>query len=72
MCRGHGNEDPVKSKGIDPDRTIRTAFNASSYWMLRIDRIFDLMIHLKDGMNQFCMTDGRHAVEMVLPVRRTN
>lgn len=64
---------PVKSKGIDPDRTIRTAFNAQ--FILDAAKSIassDLMIHLKDGMNQFCMTDGRHAVEMVLPVRRTN
>ena len=62
---------PVKSKGIDPDRTIRTAFNCQFLLdALRSINATDIMIHLKDGMNQFCITDGRHAIEMILPVRR--
>lgn len=62
---------PVKSKGIDPDRTIRTAFNCQFLLdALKNLTATDVMIHLKDGMNQFCITDGRYSIEMILPVRR--
>lgn len=62
---------PVKSKGIDPGRTIRTAFNCQFLLdALKSISATDIMIHLKDGMNQFCITDGRYSIEMILPVRR--
>lgn len=64
-------EIPARSRGLEDGRTIRTAFKALMLMEALESIDSDLVtIHFKDAMNQFCITDGRNAIEMCLPVRR--
>ena len=64
---------PAVSKGLDEERVIRTAFNVT-FLSEALDSIDSerVVIHMKDALSQFCMTDGHYAIEMVLPARREN
>lgn len=63
---------PIRSKGLDQnDSCIETAFMCRQL----IDALKSIVadnvtIHMKSSMNQFCITEGHHAIEMVLPIRR--
>lgn len=59
-------------KGLEDGQVIKASFNADFLLdALRSINKDEIFIHIKDGMGQCCMTDGRNAIEMVLPVRRT-
>ena len=62
---------PAVSRGLDEDRVIRTAFHVTllSEALDSIDSE-QIIIHMKDALSQFCLTDGHYAIEMVLAKRR--
>lgn len=63
---------PIRSKGLDQDY-IQTAFMCTQLIdALKSIEANNVTIHMKSSMNQFCITEGHHAIEMVLPVRREN
>lgn len=65
---------PIRSKGLHRDDSyIQTAFMC--YQLIDALKSIEaetITIHMKSSMNQFCITEGHHAIEMVLPVRREN
>ena len=65
---------PIRSKGFDRDDScIQTAFMCYQLIdALKSIEAENVTIHMKSSMNQFCITEGHHAIEMVLPVRREN
>lgn len=62
---------PVESRGMEDGHIVKAAFNAAflsdALQSMDAERI---AIHFRDAMNQFCLTDGKTAIEMVLPIRR--
>ncbi len=63
---------PGKVVGLCNDRVIKAAFNASYIAdALHFMDASTICIHLRDGANQFCITDGKNAIEAILPIRRT-
>lgn len=62
---------PAVSRGLDEDRVIRTAFHVTllSEALDSMDSE-QIIIHMKDALSQFCLTDGHYAIEMVLAKRR--
>lgn len=63
---------PIRSKGLDQDNNcIQTAFMCTQLIdALKSIEAENVTIHMKSSMNQFCITEGHHAIEMVLPIRR--
>ena len=63
---------PIRSKGLDQnDSCIETAFMCRQLIdALKSIEADNVTIHMKSSMNQFCITEGHHAIEMVLPIRR--
>ena len=75
--RDSGGETETKVaahiKGLNNGQVIKAAFNADFLLdALRSINSDEIQIHIRDGNGQCCMTDGRYAVEAVLPVRRAN
>lgn len=61
---------PIKTYGLE-GKTVNTAFNAS--FLLESLESIDaeqVLIHFKNAMSQFAVTDGHHAIEIVMPVKR--
>ena len=64
-------EVPAKSRGLEDGRVVKTAFKATILKEALESIDSDLVtIHFKDALNQFCITDGRNAIEMCLPARK--
>lgn len=63
---------PIRSKGLNQDdNCIQTAFMCSQLIdALKSIEADNITIHMKGSLNQFCITEGHHAIEMVLPIRR--
>lgn len=61
----------IRSKGLESQSCIQTAFMCTQLIdALKSIEAENVTIHMKSSMNQFCITEGHHAIEMVLPIRR--